>query len=195
MPCRLINPVKSEVGIVSKVDLEKMNWAITSQIRCNQWRNTQAVVNWFKPIPNKTKARFTKFDIVDFYSCITDKLLHNAVSYAQTLTIIPDVIIQLIIQTRKFLLFTKGNIWIKKRWKCFNVTMRLHDSAEICELVGIYLFGKLSKIIDRKKMGLYRDDWLSVIENANGPKLDRLRKNVIAVFHNEELKIAIDTQI
>ena len=73
--------------------------------------------------------------------------------------------------------------------------MRLHDSAEICELVGIYLFGKLSKIIDRKKMGLYRDDWLSVIENANGPKLDRLRKNVIAVFHNEELKITIDTQI
>ena len=44
-------------------------------------------------------------------------------------------------------------------------------------------------------MGLYRDDWLSVIENANGPKLDRLRKNVIAVFHNEELKITIDTQI
>ena len=44
-------------------------------------------------------------------------------------------------------------------------------------------------------MGLYRDDWLSVIENANGPKLDRLRKNVVAIFHNEELKITIDTNL
>ena len=35
----------------------------------------------------------------------------------------------------------------------------------------------------------------NVIENANGSKLDRLRKNVIAIFHNEGLKITIDTNL
>ena len=35
------------------------------------------------------------------------------------------------------------------------VTLGLHDGAEICELVGIYLLGKLSKTIDKKKIGLY----------------------------------------
>ena len=42
-------------------------------------------------------------------------------------------------------------------------------------------------------MGLYRDDHLHLIANENGPKRDRLRKNIIAIFHNEKLKITIDT--
>ena len=36
--------------------------------------------------------------------------------------------------------------------------MGLHDVVEICELIGIYLFGKLSKIIDKKNIGLHRTD-------------------------------------
>ena len=77
----------------------------------------------------------------------------------------------------------------------FDVTMGSHDGAEICELVGIYLLGKLSNIIGINNIGLYRDDGLCVIENANGPKLDRLRKDIIAIFHNEGLKITIDTNL
>ena len=71
MPCLLINPAKIEIEIVSRVELEKINRAITSQTKCNQWRNTQAVIDWFKSIPNKTKARFIKFDIAEFYPSIT----------------------------------------------------------------------------------------------------------------------------
>ena len=141
---RLINPPKSEIGIVSKIELEKINRAITSQTKCNQWRNTQAVIDWFKSIPNKTKTRFINFDIVEFYPSITENLLNNAVSYAQTLTIIPDDIIRLIKQARKSLLFTEGNIRMKKGENPLSdVTMGLHDGVEVCELVGIYLFGKL----------------------------------------------------
>ena len=44
-------------------------------------------------------------------------------------------------------------------------------------------------------MGLYRDDRLPLIANENGPKRDRLRKNIIAIFHNEKLKITIDTNL
>ena len=34
-----------------------------------------------------------------------------------------------------------------------------------------------------------------VIENANGPKLDRLRKDVTAIFYNDGLKITIDKNL
>ena len=36
---------------------------------------------------------------------------------------------------------------------------------------------------------------MSVIENANGPKLHRLRKDVIAISHNERLNISINTHL
>ena len=196
LPCRLINPAKNEIGTVSKVELEKINKLLTNQIKCNQWRNTQTVIDWFKLIPNKKKARFIKFDIVEFYAFITEKLLDSALFYAKTLITISDDIIQLIKQARKSLLFTEGNIWMKKGENAlFDVTMGSYDGGEICELVGIYLLGKLSNIVDRNNIGLYRDDGLCVIENANGPKLDRLRKDIIAIFHNEGLKITIDTNL
>ena len=47
----------------------------------------------------------------------------------------------------------------------FDITIRSHDGAEVCELVGISLFGKLSNITDKEKIGLYRDDELPDIEN------------------------------
>ena len=114
MSCWLIKPAKSEIGILSKVELEKINRAITSKTKCNQQHNTQAVIDWFKSIPNKTKSRFIKFEIVEFDPSITEKLLDNAVSYAQTQTRIGDDIIQLMKQARKSLLFIEGSIWMKK---------------------------------------------------------------------------------
>ena len=74
----------------------------------------------------------------------------------------------------------------------FDVPMGSHYGVEVCELVGIYLTGKLSSIIDKKNVGLCKDDGFSVIENTNGPKLDDLRKDAIAIFHNVELEITID---
>ena len=59
--------------------------------------------------------------------------------------------------------------------------------------------GTLSNIIDKEKIGLYIDlyidDRLSVIENANRPKLDRLIKDEMVIFHTEGLKIAINTNL
>ena len=190
LPCWLINSAKSESGIFSKVDLEKINKAITNQRKCNQWRNTQTVIDWFKLILNKIKARFIKFDIVQFFCSITEKLLDNVVSYAQTLTTIPDYIIEVIRRTKKSFLSVEGNIWMKKvESALFDVTIGSHDGAEVRELVGIYLLGKLSRIIYEKNIGLYRGDRLYVIENANGSQLDGLRKGVFAIFHNVGLKI------
>ena len=52
------------------------------------------------------------------------------------------------------------------------------DGAEICELIGLYLLDKLSNITGKNQIGLYRDDGLALIDNPNGPKLDKLRKKL-----------------
>ena len=46
-----------------------------------------------------------------------------------------------------------------------------------------------------KNVGLYRDDGLAVIHRANGPKMDRIRKDIIALFKSEGLSITIDTNL
>lgn len=43
--CRLINPTKSNLGIVSKNILENVNNTIRSLTNARQWRNTEAVIN------------------------------------------------------------------------------------------------------------------------------------------------------
>ena len=42
------------------------------------------------------------------------------------------------------------------------------DSAEVCEVVGLYLLSKISVFIDSDNVSLYKDDGLAVIHNANG---------------------------
>ena len=69
------------------------------------------------------------------------------------------------------------------------------DGAEICELVGLFLLNKLSSIVDKESIGLYRDDGLCVVADANGPKMDKIRKKVIAAFKEEGLSITIETNL
>ena len=67
--------------------------------------------------------------------------------------------------------------------------------AEVCELLEVYLLGKLAPLIGTKNVGLYRDDGLAVIHQTNGPKMDRIRKDIIALFKSEGLSITIDTNL
>jgi len=93
------------------------------------------------------------------------------------------------------LLFDKSSVWIKKGNVLFDVTMGSYDGAETCELVGLYMLDKLSSIFGKKQIGLYRDDGLAVVVNANGPKTDNIRKKITASFKDERLSITIDTNL
>ena len=74
--------------------------------------------------------------------------------------------------------------------------MGSYDGAEICELVGLYLLNQLSTVIDKSSVCLYTDsDGLAAINNANGPKLDRIREDIIALFKEEALSITIETNL
>ena len=54
--CRLINPAKSQIGIISKQLLNNINRTIRSKKHLNQWRNSSTVINWFQNIPDKKTA-------------------------------------------------------------------------------------------------------------------------------------------
>ena len=73
--------------------------------------------------------------------------------------------------------------------------MGSYDGREVCEFVRLYLLNKLTPLIGTKNIGLYRDDGLAVIHQVNGPKMDRIRKDVITLFKSEGLSITIDTNV
>ena len=54
--------------------------------------------------------------------------------------------------------------------------MGSYDDAEIWELVGIFILKLLEDKINKQNIGLYRDDGLMILRNANGKKTDRTRK-------------------
>ena len=69
--CRLINPRKSEIGKISKQILDRINTKVVQATGVNQWKNTNAVLNWFNNIANKDQNSFIAFDVVDFYPSIS----------------------------------------------------------------------------------------------------------------------------
>ena len=193
--CRLINPSKSEVGLVSKHYLSSIISTVAVKSGVNQWRNTSTVIKWFENLQNKQKRRFIKFDIADFYPSITEHLLERSIEYAKSFATIEHKTLEAISLARKSLLFSKHEIWVKKDNSLFDVTMESFHGAEICEIVGLYLLDKLSNLLGKENVGLYRDNGIAAINSCSGPVLDITRKSVIALFKKEELNITIETNL
>ena len=80
----------------------------------NQWKDSKDVINWFQNIPEKAKSCFIQFDIDAFYPSINTQLFDAAINYAKTITTIDDNDLNIIMQSRKTLLFTNSDIWVKK---------------------------------------------------------------------------------
>jgi len=80
--CRLINPSKSEIGVISKRILDDINASVISSTKINQWKNTASVLKWFNSLNNKSSLSFICFDVCEFYPSITEKLLSKALNFA-----------------------------------------------------------------------------------------------------------------
>ena len=194
--CRLINPSKSEVGVVSKSYLSNIIASISKKTKLNQWRNTSTAIDWFKNLADKQKRKFIKFDIAEFYPSISEDLFSKSIDYAKSFTTIGENVINAIKLARKSLLFSKDGTWVKKGGnELFDVTMGSFGGAELCELVGLYFLDKLSKLLGKDNVGLYRDDGLAAVKSTSGPVLNKMRKNIITLFKNEGLGVSIDTNL
>ena len=143
---------------MSKQLLEKINSDILKKLKLNQWCNTDAVWKWFNNIAGKSNCRFIQFDIKEFYSLITENILHQTLKIAKQQTNIDKNDLRIIYGWHK----SDNKTWKKKSTdSCFDVTVGSCDRAEIFELVGLYVQSKIDKILPKSNFGLYRDNGLA----------------------------------
>ena len=138
--CRLINPTRSELGQVNKRILERIIKSTVNATAVNLWKSTKDVLTWFQNTQVTRRTRFKNFDIIDFYPSITENLLNKAINHAKQYTEKSDSDIDIIIHTKRTLVFNNGEPWKKKdNGSGFDVTMGSLDGAETCELVVCYM--------------------------------------------------------
>ncbi len=191
--CRLINPSKSEIGIISKRILDRINTDVLKETKANQWKNSTTVINWFKNTETRENSTFINFDVVNFYPTIDKDLLQKSIDFAMRYTNITTSEREIIFHAKDTLLFHDNNPWQKSNTDdLFDVTMGSYDGAETCELVGSYILNEISTIIPKANIGLYRDDGLAIIHKP--PRAaENLKKKLCEKFHQLRLRITANT--
>ena len=193
---RLINPSKTDFGRVSKQLLDDINKDLLSSIKVNQWKNTHAVIDWFKSITNKNRCSFIQFDIVNFYPSITADLFDKAIEFTKQYVNISDANLKIIKHARRTLLFHNGEPWMKQTSDDdFDVPMGSYDGAEVCELVGTFMLSDITQIVGKADIGLYRDDGLGVMKRIGKPEIERRKKRIIQIFKSHKLNITIQANL
>lgn len=192
--CRLINPAKSEIGIISQRILQRVNPIVREKSGLKQWVKTEDAITWFENISDKKDKEFVQCDIVNFYPSITENLMEEALTFAENYTSISNIEKKAIRNARKTLLFSEKEPWVKKDTP-FDVSMGAFDGAEICELVGLMILYKLKEVVPNIDFGLYRDDGLGVYKSTRGCHIDSARKKIIDTFKNFGLDITIQLRL
>ena len=105
------------------------------------------------------------FDIKDFYLSISKELLTET-TLAETTINLDYHDKKIIYHSRKLLLFSQEQTWMKK---------------------GIFLLNFLGRQYDTKNIGLCRDDGLSIFKNCSGPQMEKIKKQLPKVFKNKSL--------
>ena len=69
------------------------------------------------------------------------------------------------------------------------------DGAEVCELVGLFLLNEVKRAFPELEFGIYRDDGLAIHRRIPGPRMERMKKDLVALFKSHGLSITIDTNL
>ena len=179
--------MKSEVGKISKQNLEDVISIVRSKSGLNQWKSTPDVITWFKDIERKNTKRFIQLDVVNFYPSITEELLKNAIEWSRQFVNITSEDEKIIIETKNSILLNDGEPWSKKGVSNFDIAQGSYDGAECAELVGLFLLADLEKLDPRLNIGIYRDDCLAVT-NASRKQTEDLKKKMCEIFAKHNLK-------
>ena len=79
------------MGRVAKQILQEINMSVKLAFKCNQWKNTTEVINWFEEIENKASKHFIQFDICEYYPSISEQLLMEALTWAENYVQMSDL--------------------------------------------------------------------------------------------------------
>ena len=133
-------------------------------------------------------------DIESFFPSITEKVLKDAINWARNYTQISDDEEEIILHCRKTFLFNDGSVWVKKENSNFDVPQGALDSAEVCEIIGMYILHLISSLIPKKQFGIYRDDFLGAVR-LTGRLIEQLNKKLHKLFNDIGFKITIESNI
>ena len=87
----------------------------------------------------------------------------------------------------------KEQLWSRKdRPQEWDITIGAKDSAEVTDLVGIYLLYGLAEEFPEITGGLYRDDILFTVVRHSKVMIERLYKNLRKFFAEKGLKITTE---
>ena len=192
IPCRLINPAKSQLGKISKMKLEGINEKIRAKTKLNQWQSNREAKAWFKALRSSKKLSFLVFDIKSFYPSITPELLENAIRWAEKFETITEQDKELFRESRRALLHHGDRYWTKIKNPEFDVPMGAYDGAECCELCGLFLLDKIISAnigLTKENCGIYRDDGLAATE-ANGQSGQRMVQELRRIFLSHGLRLS-----
>ena len=174
----LFNPSQSDIGRISKKILDRILPGLRGGIRLEQWGNTDRVIEWFNALDNKRNTKFIQLDITSYYTSIPQTVLNSALIFSKNRSDLDRAEIDTILTARGTIMEHEGKLWSRKgRLNEFDITMGSSDSAEITDLVGVYLLDRLGDEFREVGDGLYRDDILLVVEGMNNSQLVRLRSN------------------
>ena len=192
--CRLLNPMKCEVGKISHQKLSKIIEIVRKKSKLNQWKNSYSCIDWFKELKGKRRLSFIIFDIVNFYPSISPNLLNQALKWTEQFVNISAEDQRIILASRKSFLVKNGEFWAKKENPEFDVPMGAYDSAEICDLVGLFILSEIEKLGVKANFGLYKDDGLAA-SGATPQQVENIKKAICAKFKELGLKITIEANL
>ena len=188
-----INPSKTGIGKISKQILDRVSNTILVKDKVNQSKNTYSLIEWYRNIKRKDQCSFVVFDIESFYPSISTQLFDEAVSFAKLYYDFTSDDLELIMHSRKTLLFWQDSTWVKEDGdEDFDIPIGCQDGGEICELVEVYIQNKLCKLMNKKDFGLHRDYGLGVLRNTSGTEANRKRKSIIKIFKECGLSITCE---
>ena len=153
-----------------------------------QWKNSYGVIDWFKNIKDKKKCSFIILDVCEYYPSITKKLLNDALAWASQIVHITDEEKNIILSSKKSLLYKDGSAFRKKSGGDFEVTMGSFDGAETSDIVGLFLLSKVEHL--NVKLGCFRDDWLG-FSRLTARQTENVKKDIQKIFESHDLKIDI----
>ena len=182
-----------ENGKITKVILHRIDTAARNHAEVNQWKDTSAVIDWFKNIPDKKSCYSMVFNIESCYPLISEKLFKEAIQYAKNIVEIPNHDMVIIKHSKKSLRFHENELWVKKGGnKDFHVTVGTNDGAELVVLV---ILSEVVHLFQDVSVGLYRDDGLGELRDLSEFETERLRKNVIKILKDCGLSITSKTNL
>ena len=175
--------------------LENINKELRNKLQIQQWNNTTAVINWLKKNEKRNKYNFMIFDVKDYYSSISKKLLDDSINLAEQHIQIKREDFNIIQHTRKTLLYNKKIPWQNKNTNLFDVAMGIYDGTESCEIVSLFLQNSLANEFGKNNVGLYRDYGIAFFKNINGHRADKIRKEFHQVFKENKLPLEIECNL